>query len=224
MRIFHFVLDTGARPRFIRSDVLPIGWRQNLVTSVHLPGLGDAKSRPLQLLVSVFVRLRLGNSHFRVSFIVMKHLAASMIFGIDFLDSHVRAISCMEVIVEMTPGTVCILHRNKATVDPTEAEVSTPIKRVDKTTYFDKAAVTRSAIQSEQMIHVSPMTQVPLMVRSLLPRLLHTERKNAIQLTHVTEVPYKVFDFSARTAVIQRGPLVEPVTVDHITPALAPLS
>lgn len=41
------------------------------------------------------------------------------------------------------------------------------------------------------------------------------------KLTHVTEGPYKFFHLSFRITVIQRGPFVERVTVDRITPALA---
>lgn len=92
MRTLHAVLDTGAGPNLIRSDVLPIGCRQNLVTSAHLPRLGDANGRPLQLQGVVILRLRLGNSHFRVPFVVATRLAASMIIGTDFLDRNVRAI------------------------------------------------------------------------------------------------------------------------------------
>lgn len=40
---------------------------------------------------------------------------------------------------------------------------------------------------------------------------------------HVNEGPYKVLELSARISVIQRGPLVERVTVDHITSASPPV-
>lgn len=88
----HAVLDAGAGPNLIRSDVLPIGWEQNLVTSAKIPGLGDSNGRPIQLLGAIVLHLRLDNSHFQVPFIVTKHLAASMIIGTEFLDRHVRAI------------------------------------------------------------------------------------------------------------------------------------
>lgn len=37
------------------------------------------------------------------------------------------------------------------------------------------------------------------------------------------EGPYNVLDLSARTAVMQRGPLVERITADRITPAPPPV-
>lgn len=40
MCTLHTVLDTGIGPNPIRSDMLPIIWRQHLVTSTHLPRLG----------------------------------------------------------------------------------------------------------------------------------------------------------------------------------------
>lgn len=128
MHTLRAVLDTGARPNLIRSDFFSIGWRHNLVTLAHIPRLGDAKSRPMQLLSVVVLRLRLGNSHFRAPFIVTNHLAASMIIGTKFLDRHVHEIRCMEGIVEKTPGTVRILSSNKVTVVAAEADVSTPKK------------------------------------------------------------------------------------------------
>lgn len=57
----HAILDTGAGPNLIRSDVLPIGWRKHLVTSAHVPRLEDANGRPLHLLGVVLLRFRLDN-------------------------------------------------------------------------------------------------------------------------------------------------------------------
>lgn len=76
IRTIYPVLGTVAGPNLIHSDVLPIVWRQNLLTSAHLPLYGDANVRPLQLLGMVFLRLQLGNSHFRVPLILTEHLAA----------------------------------------------------------------------------------------------------------------------------------------------------
>lgn len=66
-----------------------------------------------------------------------------MIIGTELLDRKVRAINCIEGILETTLSTIRILGRNKAAVDTTEAEVATPKQRVDKTTDPHKAAITR---------------------------------------------------------------------------------
>lgn len=65
----HAVLDTGAWPNLTRSDVFPIVWRQNLVTSAHILWFDGANSSPLQLMIIVFLRLKLGNYHLQVPFI-----------------------------------------------------------------------------------------------------------------------------------------------------------
>lgn len=50
-----------------------------MVTSAHIARLGDANGRTMKLLYVVVIRLRLGNTHFRVPYIVTKDLDASMI-------------------------------------------------------------------------------------------------------------------------------------------------
>lgn len=99
--------------RTIRSDMLPIGWRQHFVTLALITRLVDANGRPLKLLGMVVIRLRLDNSHFHVTFIVTKHLVTTMIIGNEFPDGHDHAIRCMECIVESTRLTERILGSNK---------------------------------------------------------------------------------------------------------------
>lgn len=134
MCTLHAVFNTEPGLNLIRPDILPIGWRQNLVILAHLLRLGDANGRPPQLLGVVILRLWLDNSHFRVLFIVTKHLAASMIVGTEFPDRHGHAIHCIEGNVETTRGTVPILARNKATVDAVKDEADKPLQRSDKPT------------------------------------------------------------------------------------------
>lgn len=126
MCTYHAVLDYEACPNHVHSDVLPIGWRQNLITSAHLPQLGDANGLPPELLGVVFLRLRLGNTHFQVTFIVVKRLDFSMSIGTDFLDRHIRAIRCIVGIFETTLCTVRIIGRNKATIYDEKVHVATP--------------------------------------------------------------------------------------------------
>lgn len=145
MRTLHVVLDTGVGQNLVRSDLLPIGWRQNLVTLAHLPMLCYGNGTPLQLLGVVLLRLRLGNYHSRAPFIVAKNLVASMIICTEFLDSDVRVIRCMEGIDETTRGTVHILGRDKAIVYSAEAKVERPQKRGESPPIPDKTSLLPSA-------------------------------------------------------------------------------
>lgn len=114
------VLHTGVGPNLIRSGVLSICWRHNLIPSDHLSRLGDANGRLILLLGIVVLRLRLGNSYLHAPLMFTKHLATTMIIGTEFLNRHGRAISCMEGVVETTRETVRILgrHRHKTLWKP----------------------------------------------------------------------------------------------------------
>lgn len=92
MRTQHAVIDRREGRNHVRSGVLSIGWRHNLISSALLPLLGDANGTPLQLLGVVVIQLLLGNSHFRVPFIVTKPLMASMIIDTEFLYRYVHVI------------------------------------------------------------------------------------------------------------------------------------
>lgn len=69
------------------------------------------------------LRLCLDNFHFRASFIFIKHFAATMITGTEVLELHVRSIRCVEGVVNITRGIVCILGLNSPTIDTFEANV-----------------------------------------------------------------------------------------------------
>lgn len=71
----------------------------------------------------VLLLLTIGNSHFRLHFIVTKYLMASMIIGTELLDSQLRAVWYMEGIVETSRGIVRIYGWKKPTVESGEANV-----------------------------------------------------------------------------------------------------
>lgn len=102
MRTIHAVLDTNAGAVLIQADVIQIGCWQHLVTSEHISRLWDANGIPLHLLGIVLLRLRLCNSHFRMSFISAKQLPSSMIIVTEVSNHHVREIRCKEVLIEIT--------------------------------------------------------------------------------------------------------------------------
>lgn len=85
--------------------------------------MGYVKGRQLQFLVIVVLRLQSGYSHFRVPFIVTKHVKASIIIGNEFFDHQVPEIRRMKGVFEKIRVPVRILRRNKPTIDAEEADV-----------------------------------------------------------------------------------------------------
>ena len=59
----------------VRRDALTDGWETFLTKDAVLPTLGDASGRPLRLLGEVVLRIRFGNTTYRVPFIVAEKLA-----------------------------------------------------------------------------------------------------------------------------------------------------
>lgn len=107
-----FLLDNAARAEWIQTmsyeALTPAMMFSHYLVSAFSASITvqftrfihDAKARPVHLLGVFILRILLGKYHIMVSFIVTKHLAASMIVGTEFLNRHIRAIRCVEVIVE----------------------------------------------------------------------------------------------------------------------------
>ena len=76
---FNAVLDTGSDMNITRRDALTDGWETSLTKDALLPTLGDANGRPLRLLGEIFLRMRFGNTTYRVPFIVAEKLAVEFI-------------------------------------------------------------------------------------------------------------------------------------------------
>lgn len=198
-----------AEPSLIRSDVVPIGWQHNLVTSAHLSSLVDTNCRSLQLLGVVFLRLRLVNFHSRAQLIVTKHLSGSIIIVTEILDRHVRAIGCVEGIFEIILGTVRMRGGNKSNGDAAESKVSTPIQLIDSTTDADKASLERSSISVAQTIHVLEITQISVMVRCLFPGLIHIEQKHAVFIIRLLLLTNGVVNRLGQTIHCRSGQLLQ---------------
>lgn len=116
MRTLHVVIDTGAVINLVCSYMLPFGWRHYLNTQTRLPKTGDANRRPLKALTVLKMLFRLGNAHFRLDFFVIPTLAAPLIISTSFMGQHVKAILCMDGVVQKVRGSIKILGRNKATI------------------------------------------------------------------------------------------------------------
>lgn len=116
MRLLHDVLHTGAGPKLVRPNMLPLGWGHALDTQLLLLTLGNANGRPFKLLGTNGLRVCLGNIQFRVPFFVTPTLAAPHIIGTSFLHANMKDIRCIEEVVETERSTIQILGPNKSTI------------------------------------------------------------------------------------------------------------
>ena len=78
----------------IRQNTLTDGWQTCLMKDTILPALGDANGKPLRLLGEIVLRIRFGNTTYRVPFIVADKLAVEVIVGTRFMNRYVNAIEC----------------------------------------------------------------------------------------------------------------------------------
>ena len=106
-----FVLDTSAGYNNIRRNALPPGWEQYVTTSKDLPILGDAGGHALNIQHEVVLRVRFGNSMYRVSFLVAEKLSVPIILGTQFTNRHVDAIRCILGRVDFAHDSIPILGR-----------------------------------------------------------------------------------------------------------------
>lgn len=108
-----------------------------------------------------------------------------MIIGTEFFNRHVRAIRCMEGILETTRGPVHILGRNKPSVDADDTGVSTLKPQREPKQVNNNADPTRSAIHASQTNTIHQMTQNSVFVRCQLHGLVHTEPKHSVFVIHL---------------------------------------
>ena len=78
---FNAVFYTGSRMKIVKRDALFDGWETLLDKDATMPRLGDANGRPLPLLGEITLRIRFGNTTYRVPFIVADKLAVNVIIG-----------------------------------------------------------------------------------------------------------------------------------------------
>ena len=115
MRPFNAVFDTGSRINIVRQDALTDGWKTWLTKDTVLPTLGDGNGRPLRLLGEIVLRIRLGNTTYRVPFIVADKLAVKLIVRKRFMNRYVDAIECRNQTIRLNwGGTIPILSRHDA--------------------------------------------------------------------------------------------------------------
>lgn len=94
------ILDTEARPSFIRKSELRTGSETQLFTGPLL-NIWDANKNPLQMLDIIELRVYLRHRQIPLNFIICKTLAASDIIGVEFCDQHVKAVRPWQKIIEI---------------------------------------------------------------------------------------------------------------------------
>ena len=115
MRPFNALFETGSGMNILGQDALTDGWQTWLSKDSVLSTLGDADGRPLRLLGEIVLRIRFGNTTYRVPFIVADKLAVEFIVGTRFMNRYVNAIECGNQTIRLNRGcTIPILSRHGA--------------------------------------------------------------------------------------------------------------
>lgn len=106
------VFDTSAGPNLVRANVLPEEVLRNLDKSREIVNLTSASKHRLTTLGLVRLCVQVGAYVTMQTFIVVRELAADVILGCSFIDSHVEEIKIRKRTVVLSHGsTVPILRR-----------------------------------------------------------------------------------------------------------------
>ena len=93
MRPLLITPDTGAGYNLIRRDHLPKDLQRFIVEDPKLPELGDANGNLMNIDAIVHLSVRLGNTIYRVPFLIAEQLAVAALLGISFMQKHVDHIA-----------------------------------------------------------------------------------------------------------------------------------
>ena len=172
--------DTGTGYNLIRKDHLPGDWQKFLVEDPKLPQLGDANGNLIYIEAVVHLSVRLGNTIYRVPFLIAEQLAVADLLGTSFMNKHVDHICCRSQEIDLHQGcTIPILqaHRGYQTEpDPSDGEA--PI--VTRRPRTKKMQETHTVLLTAH-VRVPPMTQVSVEVDSRASCLAFLEPQLALQ-------------------------------------------
>lgn len=87
-----FALDTGAGFNIIRRNSLPYCWKKGVNEAAILPGPNDANVNPSELGDFFLLTTELGNTVFKIRYILAKRLAVDAIISTAFMNRHVVSI------------------------------------------------------------------------------------------------------------------------------------
>ena len=183
---YHVVLDTGAGMNVIRRDALPDGWEISLVTNAEPPALGDANGRPLKIGGVVRLFVRLGNTFFQTTFVVVERLAVEVILGTSFMNRNIKSIECMRRRVRLRDdGVIPILSTDRLSSPKEDVGASGPSKEAqpevaEPLSNFETTNVVRLA----QGITIPAMSQLPAKVVTKAAGLVFMDPKPSLMDKH----------------------------------------
>ena len=195
------VMDTGAGFALIKKSRLFANWRDFEVKSTNLPRLGDANGNAPQLEAMVHLTIRLGNTLYRVPFLVAERLAVDVILGTAFTNKHVQHICCWDQVIDLYQGgTIPILAASD--IYPERSKGAAPDNAsgpgwdpdVDPKAHIYQRGKRRKsicqthAIRLTEHVQIPPMSQAAVPVRTGASGLCFLEPKQAIQARHQVRI------------------------------------
>ena len=120
------ILDTGAGPNLVRSNLLPDDWERFRVhTTPSIPIVG-AGGRRLRQKGTVTLFVELGKLRVKAQFLVVEGLATECILGCQFINRHVAAILPKEKVVRLSDASTIQILKDSDPLLPLEERVKTP--------------------------------------------------------------------------------------------------
>ena len=186
-----------------------------------MPRLGGANGRPLRLFGEITLRIRFGNTTYRVPFIVADKLAVKVIIGTRFMNRYVDAIECRTQTIRLFRGsTIPILSRTNQRDTNTKYEnEQLRNETTERTQPENDAPFNRPhTVRLSKHVMILPLSQMSVPVVSTAPGLVCLEPKQSVQTRHHVRTSIGVIEvrpgvrfyivlenFSKKTAAYAKG-------------------
>ena len=146
MRASTAVVDTGAGPSVIRSDMLPDDWKSAgiIVPKSETRRIQDANGNIVHTKATVQLTFVLGPLTATFQFLVVDTLAVPILLGCDFINQYVKCIKPREGRIDLEGGGTTFLIR-------------TDIK---------KSSITDTTIRVAKYIELAPMSETNVLVQT----------------------------------------------------------
>ena len=129
MRLLLTTADTGAGYKLIRKDHLPEDWQRFLVEEPKLPEISDANGNQIHIEAVVHLPVPVGNTIYRVPFLIAEQLAVAAFLGTSFMNKDVDHICCRSQEIDFHQGcAIPILKAHRGyQMEPDPSDCETPI-------------------------------------------------------------------------------------------------
>ena len=146
MRTSAAVIDTGAGPSVIRSDMLPEDWKSTgiIVPKSETRRIQDASGNIVNTKATVQLAFVLGPLSATFQFLVVDTLAVPILLGCDFINQYVKCIKPREGRIELQGGGMTFLIRND----------------------IKKNSITDTTIRIAKYIELPPMSETNVLVQT----------------------------------------------------------